>query len=270
MGQGKIIENRIERLHIAARIDQLRGEERLLTAAVDIGGLYDTHPGAMSGTGERDESLALKAGLGYQLPLDGKFGFRVDYSGYADFHGELSEFDIQEHQFAIEPMFTSGQLVYSLQLGATRMFENGRHDADGIIISPALTRLMDSESKAIAVYGHAAKIEDKNAARALNEDRKSFGGGLSYFFTSGETGSALISIGYSKADFETSIRDFDPTAESNDKRSDKAVTANINLSTRIALHMGLYASYSYNNARSNVATYDYRRHILEAGISVFY
>lgn len=270
MGQVSNFQDRIERLHLSTRIDRLRGEERQLSASMDIGGLYDTNPVAISGADERDSGLALKAALGYQLPLEGKFGFRVDYNGHADFHRDLSEFDIQEHQFALEPQYTSDQFVYSLQLGGTRMFENGRHDADSIFISPALTRLINSGSEAIAFYGHAAKIRDKYTADSLNEDRSSFGAGISYFFTSGKTGSALISIGYTKSDFEAPIRDFDSAAESNIGRSDRTITAGIDILSRIAPHMGLYASYSYNNTDSNVSTYDYRRHILEAGVSFFY
>lgn len=270
MGQGSIIENRIQRLHIASRIDQLRGEERLLNASMDIGGLFDTHPGATYGTGERDTGLALKAGLGYQLPLDGKFGFRLDYSGYADFYRDLSEFDLQDHQLSIEPQFTSNQLVCSLQLGGARRFENGRHDADRIIISPAVTRLLDSGSKAIVFYGHAARIEDKDDDAILNEDRKTIGAGLSYFFTSGESGSALVSVGYAKADFEALIREYDPEAESNDRRSDRAASASINILSRTAPHVGFYAGYAYIHNSSNMSVFDYQRHILEAGISLFY
>ena len=270
MGQARNFQNRIERLHLTTRIDQLRDEERSFNATMHIGGLFDTHPGTVSGTGDDDFGMVIKAGLGYQLPLEGKFGFRMDYSGYADFHQDFSEFDVQEHQFTIEPQYTSGQFMYSLQLGAARMLEDGRHDTDSLIILPAVTRLMNSGSEAITFYGHAAKIEDKDTDAILNEDRKTYGAGISYFFTAGEAGSVLISMGYAEADFDAFIREYEPETESNDRRSDQVVTAGLDLFSRFTPHMGFYASYSYNNVSSNVAAYDYQRHILEAGISVFY
>lgn len=269
MGQARSFQDRINMQNLSARIDQLRGEERLFSAAVDIGGLFDTHPGAISGTGG-DVGLLLEAGLGYRLPLDGKFGFRMDYSGHADFHQEFDEYDLQEHQVAVEAQLAFDKIVWSLQLGGGRIFENGRHDADSIIVSPAVTRLLGSGSKAIALYAHAAKIEDKDTSSVLNEDRKTFGGGVSYFFTSGETGSGLISVVYTGTDFEASIEDYDPTVQSNDKRNDQAITASIDLLTRVAAHMGFYATYSYSDNRSNITVFDYKRHTLEAGISVSY
>lgn len=235
-----------------------------------IGGSYDTNPGSISGTGEQDVGLALKAGLGYQLPLDGHIGFRVDYTGYADFHRERSEFDLQEHQVAIEPQYTFGQFVLSLQLGGTRIFEDGRHDADSIAISPAVTRLLNSGTEAIAVYGHAAEIEDKDDVTPLNEDRRTFGAGASYFFTSGDNSSAMISVDYTKVDFSTAAEDFNSAAESIGRRSDRVVNARLDIFSRLASHMGLYATYSYIRNRSNIASYDYQRHILEAGISLLY
>lgn len=270
MGQARNLQNRIQRLHLTTRIDHLRGEDRQFNASLDIGGLFDTHPGATYGTGEQDIGLALKAGLGYQFPLDGKLGFRVDYSGYADYYRDLSEFDLQDHQVSIEPQYISDQLVCSLQLGGGRRFENGQHDADRIIISPAVTRLLDSGSKAIAVYGHAAKIEDKNTARVLNEDRKTLGAGISYFFTPGENGSALISLEYAKADYEAFVSDYDPEVESNDRRNDRALVASLDFLSRITPHLGFYAGYSYIHNRSNMFLFDYQRHILEGGISLFY
>ena len=235
-----------------------------------IGGFLDTHPGDVSGSGNQDLGLSVKAGLGYQFPLKGKFGFRMDYNGYANFHADFSELDFQKHQFAIEPQYTFGQLVYSLQFGVARMAENGRHEADNLIISPAVTRLINSGTQAITFYGHAAKIEDKDAAVILNEDRENYGAGVSYFFTSGENGSALISMEYTAVDFDTFIREYEPEAESNGRRSDQVITAGIDLFSRVDPHMGFFASYSYNNASSNVVAYNYERHIIEVGISVFY
>jgi hypothetical protein len=129
---------------------------------------------------------------------------------------------------------------------------------------------MDSGSKAIPAYGHVAKIEDKDDTMALDENRETYGAGVSYFFSAGETCSFLISMGYTKADFDTLIREYELESETDERRSDHTVTVGMDFFSRYSPHMGFFASYSYNKVSSNVAEYGYQQHILEAGFSIFY
>jgi outer membrane receptor protein involved in Fe transport len=271
VGQGRNFENSVERLLTLSRMEKLKGVDNPLYAAFRIGGLYDTHVGQISdinGIDRDDAGLSVSAGLGYQFPMEGKFGFRMDYGGYADFHLELSEFNVQGHHFSIEPQYADDQLLYRLSLGVTYNLEGGHSDSLIKSISPSVTYLMSSKTGAIAVYGNASQIEDE-VDTILNEDGTTFGGGISYIYFK-ETFSTLLAVTYSNTDYESFVKDYVTDCATQDKRTDKVLTSTLNISYHVTSSFGIYATYSFIHSDSNVDFYDHDRHIFETGIAFKY
>jgi hypothetical protein len=268
VGQGRSFENSVERLLSLARKEKPEGVDKPLYAAFRIGGIYDTHVGSTSDTSgfdKHDTGLAISAGLGYQFPIEGNFGLRVDYGGYGDFYNELSEFNIQWHHLSIEPQYATDQFLYSLPLGVTYKLEGGHSDAIIRSISPSVTYLMDSKTGAVAVYANAAKIEDEDDA-ILNENGTSFGVGFSYFYFN-KSISALLSVAYSNTDYESFVKEYVTNCASQDKRTDKVLTSTLDIDYRITPIFGIYAAYSFIHSHSNIDFYDHNRQIFEAGIA---
>lgn len=265
--QEKGIENHIERLRISSRMESLEVEDKALYAALHIGGVYDTHIGLTTEHGEFDKDdagFSVKAGLGYQFPFKGNFGFRTDYSGYVDVHRGF--LDIQEHHFSIEPQYAKGPFICSLLLGITYKLEDGQTDANLKSISPFVTYVTNTGTGAAAIYGLYARIKDKDDDLILNENGTSYGAGVSYIYFFKKLSSARFSIDYSDTDYNASVRDYGINPDLYDKRKDRVLTSSLNLRLQVTTNFAYYATYYFIHSDSNVEIYDHNRQILKAGI----
>ena len=264
MGQGRGIENRIERI---------QGDDKPLYAILRMGGLFDNRAGATfggGGYGEDDTALAARVGLGYQFTLKEPLGFRIDYDGYTDFHNKFSKFNIQEHHFSAEIQYAADPFTYSLPLGFTHTREDGRPNTDRKSVTPTVTYLMRSGTKAIGFYGLAAQIEDRDANTVLDENGTSLGMGCSYFHFFKELSRTRFSIDYMNTEYDALVKDYGSDSASQKNREDRILTTSIDIRYFFTPITAVYTTYSFIHSKSNVETFDYNRHILEFGIAIRY
>jgi hypothetical protein len=97
--------------------DHQQGGVSPFNAELRLGGLYDSRVGSTSGgSGDADWALAAALTAGWQAPLKGHVGVRLDYRGYMDFHQDFHKFNLIDQTLSLEPQYKSGPFIYSLPL----------------------------------------------------------------------------------------------------------------------------------------------------------
>ncbi len=233
--------------------------------------MYDSRVGSASGGGDADSDTAFAATLsaGWQAPIEGDFGLRLDYGGYADFHQDFDEYDVIDQSVSFEPQYTSGQLTYSMPFAFNYALEDGDTDYNKYTISPTLTYLIPQTSQAIAVYGIGSIIDDRDNS-SLNEDGEAIGVGCAYVLFFENSSRIRLSLDYQNTEYDARVVDYGTSSVSTDKRDDDSIVAGVDIQYQFTQFLGVYTNYSFIHSSSNVDIYDYGRHIVEAGIALKY
>ncbi|MFZ2634477.1 MAG: hypothetical protein WA081_23300 [Desulfosalsimonadaceae bacterium] len=238
-------------------------------ADLRIGGLYDSRVGSTSGIGDEDSDTALAATLnaGWQAPLEGDMGLRIDYSGYADFHQDFDEYDVIDQSISLEPQYNDGPFVYSLPIAVNYAMEDGKRDYQRYSVAPTLTYLIPETSQAVAIYGIGALIDDRDDVDT-DEDGESLGGGCAYLYFFQNKSRVRLSLDYQHTDYDAHLSEYDMNPLHTDERSDNMVVAGLDMVYQLTSHFGLYTNYSFIHANSNIDRYEYDRHVVEGGAAL--
>ena len=254
-------------------------------AALRVGGVYDSRVGAASGGRDEDSDTALAATLtaGWQVPMEGDFGLRLDYSGYADFHRDFDEYDIIDQSISLEPQYTLGQMTFSVPVAFNYAMEDGDTDYNKYTASPTLTYLFPDNEQAVAVYAIGSLIDDRDdpledefgnliydsfGDTLLDEDAQALGAGCAYllFFDGGSR--IRLSLDYQHSVYDAKVIDYDTVSLSQNDREDDIVVAGLDAQYQLTDVFGIYANYSFIHSNSNVSLYEYDQNIVEAGVAL--
>jgi hypothetical protein len=269
------------------RVEQMKAGSNPFYAGLRLGGMYDSRVGSASGGGDADGDRALAATLsvGWQAPIEGDFGLRLDYSAYADFHQDFDEYDVIDQSLSAESQYTSGQLTYSLPVAFNYALEDGDTDYRKYTVSPTLTYLIPETSQALAVYVIGSIIDDRDAALLdvagtvkldqdgkpiLDEDAGALGAGCAYVLFFQNLSRIRLSLDYQHTKYHARVTDYDTPSVSNDQREDDTIVAGVDAQYQLNEFFGIYTNYSFIHSNSNVDLYEYNRHIVEAGIAFKY
>ena len=258
---------------IENRVQQRQAEVSPFNADLRVGGFYDSRVGSTSGAGD-DQSgtgMATTLNAGWQAPMEGNMGLRMDYSGYADFHqvkGEnLDQYDVIDQSVSLEPQYNNGPFVYSLPISFNYAMEAGKRDYQRYSVAPTVTYLIPETSQAVALYGIAALIDDRDDVDT-DEDGDSLGGGCAYLYFFQNQSRVRFSLDYQHTDYDARLSEYDMNPQHTDERSDNMVVAGLDMVYQLTSHVGLYTNYSFIHANSNVDRYEYNRHVVEGGVAL--
>jgi len=256
---------------IENRIEQMKEVDKHFNASLRLGVVYDSRVGSASGGGNADGDYAGAAtvNLGWQAPTRSKFGFRVDYSGYADFHQDFDQYDVIDQSISIESQYTFDQYIFSLPVSINYAMEDGDTDYDRYSISPTITYLIPNTNQALALYGMASKTDDRDKS-VLDDDGNGIGAGCAYIYFFKNKSRVRLSLGYQQTEFDAVVNDYNTISTSLDEREDEVVIAGLDFQYQLLAYFGLYLNYSYLYSDSNVDIYDYGRHIVESGMALRY
>ncbi len=255
---------------IENRVEQMKTDAKSYYAGLRVGGVYDSRVGAASGGGDEDSDTAVAATLtaGWQAPLKGDFGFRVDYSGYADFHQDFDEYDIIDQSISLETQYSVGQMTFSLPVAFNYAMEDGDTDYNKYTVSPTLTYLIPETKQAVAVYAIGSLIDDRDDDLEFDEDAEALGVGCAYlwFFNGGSR--VRLSLDYQNSVYDALVIDYDTASVSTDEREDDIIVAGLDAQYQLTDIFGIYVNYSYIHSNSNVSLYEYDQNIVEAGVAL--
>lgn len=252
-------------------MEQMKSDSKPFYAGLRFGGLYDSRVGSSSGGSGDDSDTAFAATLsaGWQAPIEGDFGLRLDYGGYADFHQDFSEYDVIDQSVSFEPQYTHGQLTYSMPFAFNYALEDGDTDYNKYTVSPTLTYLIPETSQAVAFYGIGSIIDDRDN-NPLDEDADAIGGGCAYIMFFKNSSRVRLSVDYQNTKYDARVIDYNTTSVSTDKRDDDILVAGVDVQYQFTEILGIYTNYSFIHSSSNVDIYDYNRNIIEGGIALKY
>jgi hypothetical protein len=239
-------------------------------AELRLGGLYDSRVGSTSGGGGNAD-WAMAAGLtaGWQVPLKGNVGLRLDYRGYMDFHQDFREYNLIDQTLSLEPQYKAGQFIFSLPLSFNLTMENGEHDYNRYAVSPTLTYLIPDTRQAVSVYGIHARIDDRDKNQLFDEDGITWGTGFAYLYIFENKSRVRLSLNYQQTTYDNVlVSDYPPTSWSLDKRKDEAIAAGLDFLLPITDHFGLYINYAFIHSHSNVDMYKYDRYLAGVGVEL--
>ena len=239
-------------------------------AELRMGGLYDSRVGSESGGGgDADTALAAALTAGWQVPLKGDVGLRLDYRGYVDFHQDYREYDLIDQTISLEPQYKSGPFIYSLPLSFNLTMENGEHDYNRYAVSPTLTYLIPNTRQAVSFYGIGAWIDDRDKNQLLDEDGVSLGGGCAYLYILENKIRVRLSLNYQHTTYNALVWQYlTPTSDFSEKRKDDAIVAGLDILFQITDHFDLYLNYAFIHSDSNVDLYKYDRHLVGGGVAL--
>ena len=254
---------------IENRIYQIRSEDKPLSASMRLGGLYDSRVGAASSLlteGQEDWAIAATLAAGWQVPIEGDFGLRLDYVGYMNFYRDYDEYNVIDQTLFIEPQYVMGDFFLSLPMGFNPAVEDTKTDYLRYSLSPTVTYYMAGLNQAFALNGTAAFIDDQDDI-AADEDGRSFGAGAAYLFFFGERSRLKLSFDYLRTQYDARLIDYLTGTDSPIRRKDDVFSSNIDILYNFTEHIGVFAGYTYMVTSSNVDVYDYHRNLVEGGIA---
>ncbi|MFH1153633.1 MAG: outer membrane beta-barrel protein [Pseudomonadota bacterium] len=252
---------------IEDRLDKCK--EKACYFSLRVGGLYDSRVGSSSdgASDESDTALMARFSAGYQFPIEGSMGLRVDYTGYADSHRDYDRYNIMEHTLALEPQYSKGQFVFGIPLSLGMVDEDSDLDSVRQSVTPTITWMIPGAPHALAVYGSLARLEDRDND-ALDEDGTILGVGLSYLRVFNKKTRLRLSVDYASTEYDALVKSYSSGGNSAAKREDKILSAGIDVQYMINSWFGLFTGLTYIRSSSNVDSYDYNRNLVEAGIVI--
>jgi hypothetical protein len=258
---------------IENRVNQLKSGEAPFNASLRLGGLYDSRVGAASSVrtgGQDDTALAATLGAGYQFQTDGRLGFRSDYIVYTDFYQDYDEYNVVDQTVSVEPQYEIGEnFLFSLPVTYNYVLEDYETDSDRYSVLPTITYYISQLNQAVAVNGIFAALNDRDDI-STDEDGDSAGVGAAYMFSLMKNCLVRASVDYLKTEYDARLVDYMTGSISRDHREDKTTSANLDIQYNFTSNLGIFTSYTYIYADSNVEVYDYDRNIIGAGFLLRY
>jgi hypothetical protein len=238
-------------------------------AELRVGGLYDSRVGSSSGSDDEDDDTAITARLnaGWQGAITQNAGIRIDYRGYADFHQDYDQYDVIDQSISVEPLYKAGSFILSLPVSFNIGFEDGDHDYNRYVVTPTVTYLIPNTRQALALYGIGAKIDDEDDDKWLDEDGKTFGGGLAYLYFFENKSHIRLSVDYQHTTYDALVWQYG-TSMSTDERDSDALVAGLDILVLFSKHFGAFMNYTFIHSDSNVDLYEYDRHLVEGGLAL--
>lgn len=252
------------------QMEQQQDDFSPFNAEFRIGGLYDSRVGSGSDVGQEysDKALAATLTAGWQVPLKGDVGLRLDYSGYIDFHQDFGEYDVIDQTLSVAPQYRAGPFIYSLPLSLNVALEAGEDDYVRYAVSPTLTYLIPDTRQAVAIYGIGARIDDRDKNRTLDEDGETLGVGCAYLYAFENKSRVRLSLDYQHTAYDARVVDYATASVSRDERRDNVIVAGLDILFQITAHLGLYVNYSFIHSDSNVDLYKFDRHVVQGGVAL--
>jgi hypothetical protein len=258
---------------IENRVNQLKSGENPFNASLRLGGLYDSRVGAASSVrtnGQEDTALAATLSTGYQFQTEGKLGLRADYIAYSDFYDDYNEFNVVDQTGSFEPQYEiSENLLFSLPLTYNYVLEDYETDSDRYSILPTITYYISQLNQAVAVSGTFSTLNDRDDI-STDEDGDSTGIGAAYMFSLMKNCLVKISVDYMNTEYDARLVDYMTGSTSQKHRDDDTTSANLDIQYNFTPNFGIFTSYTYIHAESNVKVYDYDRDIIGAGVLLRY
>ncbi len=253
---------------IENRVEQMKTGAKPYYAGLRLGGLYDSEVGSASEGGDAgsDTAFAVSLSAGWQAPLTGDFGVRLDYGGYADFHQDFDEYDVIDQSISLEPQYAVGPLTYSLPVAFNYAMQDGETDYNKYTVSPTLTYFIPQTSQAMAVYGIGSIIDDRDNF-LLDEDAEALGAGCAYLLFFQNSSRIRLSLDYQHSIYDARVIDYQTLSVSTDEREDDLIMAGLDIQYQLTEIFGVYTNYSFIHSNSNVDLYEYDRHMVEAGVA---
>ncbi len=257
---------------MANRIEQIKSGSKPYYVNLRFGAVFDSRVGATSGGDNEngDRALALSFAAGWQVPLEGVFGLRIDYGGYADFHDEYDEYDVFDQSFSLEPQWIVKQFIFSLPLIFNYAMENGKTNYNRYTIMPTMTYMVPDTSQAISLYLIGTQIVDRDNDHNLDENGRVYGCGGSYMFFLNDKSRVHLSLDYQESRYDVRVVDYGTDSISNAHRQDKNFTAGVDIQYQLSDNLAIYSNYSFTHSNSNVSVFHYERSILNLGIAFSY
>jgi len=252
-------------------VQQQQAHVSPFNAELRVGGLYDSRVGSTSGSeADADNALVARLTAGWQAPLKGVFGFRMDYRGFADFYADFRDYNVIDQTLSVEPQYRTNRFIFSIPLSFNLTLEDGRHDYNRYAVVPTLTYLIPDTKQALAIYAIAAQIDDRDRNDWLDEDGKTFGGGCSYLYYFAGGSRVRLSLDYQHTIYDSYVWQYASTSTSDfsDRRGSDVLVAGLDILFQITNHIGLYADYAFVHSNSNVGLFEYDRHIVEGGLAL--
>jgi len=251
--------------------DQQQDSVSPFNADLRLGGLYDSRVGSTSGeSGDADWALAAALTAGWQAPLKGHVGVRLDYRGYMDFHQDFHEYNLIDQALSLEPQYKAGQFIFSLPLSFNLTMEDGQRDYNRYTVSPTLTYLIPDTRQAVSVYGIVARNDYKQRNfYGVYDDGVIWGTGCAYLYIFENKSRVRLSLNYQQTNYDNDlVWQYTPTSDFSEKRKDEAIVAGLDILLPITDHFGLYINYTFIHANSNVGLYEYDRHLAGVGVEL--
>ncbi|MCU0598506.1 MAG: hypothetical protein MUE70_04510 [Desulfobacterales bacterium] len=260
-----------------------------LSLSLRIGGLYDSRVGATSSSSSeedhKDLAAAMNLGAGWQFFKNDNFGFRADYSGYANFYDDYNQYNVIDQSITLEPQCFMGDFVFSLPTGYNYVMEDQETDFYRYIIMPTTTYLIPGSVHAVAaniLYAHIMDGDDSILGNSesteinLDEDGNTFGAGCAYIYYFKNRGRIRMSADYQRAEYDATVANYIQaindvsTRYPQNKREDDILLANVDIQFPLSSFLSVYSSYSYIHTNSNVDLYEYDRNLIEGGFMLRY
>jgi len=238
-----------------------------------LSGLYDSRVGAASSVrtnGQDDEALGVLLNTGYQFHSEGKLGLRTDYIGYADFYKDYNEYNVVDQTASVEPQYEMGDdLLFSIPLTYNYVLEDYKTDSDRYSILPTITYYISQLNQAVAINGTFSALNDKDDI-VTDEDGDSAGVGVAYMFFLMKNCLVKVSGDYVNTKYDSRLVDYMTGSTSRDHREDNITSGNLDIQYNFTPNLGIFTSYTYIYADSNVKVYNYDRYIVGAGMQLKY
>lgn len=251
----------------------MQSGDKPFNASLRLAGLYDSRVGAASSvmTGsQEDTAFAATFNAGYQFPVEGEMGFRMDYIGYADFYEDFHEYNVVDQTVSLEPQYElGGNLLLSLPVTYSYLLEDSKTDSDRWSLLPTVTYHIPSLNQAVAVNGTFAIIDDRDDVSS-DEDGESVGAGLTYMVPLMKNSLVKFSVDYVNTVYDSRLVDYMTGTGSRRHREDDTVSANLDVQYSFTPRVGIFGNYTYIHADSNVKVYDYGRNIIGGGVLLRY
>jgi tetratricopeptide (TPR) repeat protein len=129
-----------------------------------------------------DTAAVLSLQAGYDLPLDLPYGVKFQYSGYANFHNELKDYDLQRHTFGVSPSYRIGENTASLPISYNDTLVDGSRYLSVFAVAPTYTFVTGEHQYTLASVTYQNKeFPQTTISPEENRTGTSLGAGISWF-----------------------------------------------------------------------------------------
>lgn len=136
--------------------------------------------GGISNKSDNAAVLSLRAE--YELPLALPYGVKFQYSGYANFHNELTDYDLQRHTFGVSPSYRIGENTASLPISYNETLVDENRYLSVFAVAPTYSVVTGEDQFALASITYQNKdFPQTPISPAEDRSGTSLGAGISWF-----------------------------------------------------------------------------------------